>query len=570
MILYLLAYLGGALTIVSPCILPVLPFVFARTGRPFLTNGLPMLIGMAAMFALVATLAAVGGGWAVQANQWGRWLALGLLTVFGLTMLFPSLSTRLMQPLVGLGATLSQRAQAEGAGIGTSLLLGVATGLLWAPCAGPILGLVLTGAALKGASATTTLLLAAYAAGAATSLALALVIGGRVFGAMKRSLGVGEWVRRVVGACVLVAVVAIALGADTGFLSRLSQSSTSRLEQTLLDRFHMAQSKPAAGDASLAVEGPMPSIDGAVQWLNSPPLTREGLKGKVVVVDFWTYSCINCLRSLPYVKAWAAKYRDQGLVVIGVHAPEFAFERDIGNVTRAVHDLGITYPVAIDNDYAIWRAFNNGYWPAHYFIDAKGNIRHHSFGEGDYVADEQVIQTLLAQANGGPVPTGTVDVSATGIQAVSDQNDVESPETYIGYGRAERFASGPVKKDRSAPYQAHIVKLDDWGLTGQWTVGEEHAALDKAGGRIAYRFHARDLHIVLGPGADGKPVRFRVTIDGKAPGASHGVDTDAQGQGTVTQERLYQLVRQSGVIGDHTVEVDFLDPGVQGFAFTFG
>jgi thiol-disulfide isomerase/thioredoxin len=305
-----------------------------------------------------------------------------LLTVFGLTMLFPSLSTRMMQPLVELGGNLSQRAQAEGAGIGTSLLLGVATGLLWAPCAGPILGLVLTGAALKGASATTTLLLVAYAGGAATSLALALVIGGRVFGAMKRSLGVGEWVRRVVGACVLLAVGAIALGVDTGFLSRVSQSGTSRVEQALLDRFQMTAPKVGSGDDGLAVEGVMPPLTGAVQWLNSPPLTREGLKGKVVVVDFWTYSCINCLRSLPYVKAWAAKYHDQGLVVIGVHAPEFAFERDIGNVTRAVHDLGVTYPVAIDNDYAIWRAFNNNYWPAHYFIDAKGRIRHHSFGEG--------------------------------------------------------------------------------------------------------------------------------------------------------------------------------------------
>jgi cytochrome c biogenesis protein CcdA/thiol-disulfide isomerase/thioredoxin len=570
MILYILSYLGGALTIVSPCILPVLPFVFARTGRPFLTNGLPMLVGMAAMFALVATLAAVGGGWAVQANQYGRWLALVLLTLFGVTMLFPSLSARMTQPLVGLGARLSDKARAEGAGIGTSLLLGVATGLLWAPCAGPILGLVLTGAALKGASGATTLLLVAYAAGAATSLALALVIGGRVFGAMKRSLGLGEWVRRVVGACVLVAVVGIALGVDTGFLSRVSQAGTSRLEQTLLDRFHMAQ-KPVAQDNSLAVEGAMPSIDGAVQWLNSPPLTREGLKGKVVVVDFWTYSCINCLRSLPYVKAWAAKYHDQGLVVIGVHAPEFAFERDIGNVTRAVHDLGITYPVAIDNNYAIWRAFNNGYWPAHYFIDAKGQIRHHSFGEGDYAADEHVIQTLLAEANGGNVPTGTVDVAASGIQATSNQQDVESPETYIGYGRAERFISpGGARKDRPATYRAHPEALDAWGLEGDWTVGEEHASLDHAGGRITYRFHARDLHLVLGPGADGKPVRFRVTIDGKAPGAAHGVDTDSDGQGVVREQRLYQLVRQHGDIKDHTFTVEFQDSGVQAFAFTFG
>lgn len=260
----------------------------------------------------------------------------------------------------------------------SSFLLGIATGMLWAPCAGPILGLVLTGAALQGASVKTTILLLAYAAGAASSLAAALLIGGRIFGAMKRSLGASEWIRKLLGIAVLGGVVAIALGLDTGILARLSSSRTNNVEQSLLGRFGASGSgaaqlsalpADAAADSraigDLPVEGELPSLNGAVEWLNSPPLTAAGLRGKVVLVDFWTYSCINCLRSLPYIRAWADKYRDQGLVVIGVHAPEFAFEKNVANVKTAVSDLGITYPVAVDNDYAIWRAFNNQIGRAH-------------------------------------------------------------------------------------------------------------------------------------------------------------------------------------------------------------
>src|ERR1700722_14371061 len=404
MILFVLAYFGGVLTIVSPCILPVLPFVFARADRPFVSSGLPLLAGMAATFALVATLAAVDGGWVVEANDYGRFAALALLALFGVTLLFPSLSDRMTRPLVALGARLSRSADrrtgAGGSSVLPSLLLGVATGLLWAPCAGPVLGLILTGAALQGASIQTSLLLAAYAAGAATSLALALLVGWRVFIAMKRSLGAGQWVRRGLGAAVLVAVGAIVLGADTGFLTQISAASTASLEQSLLDRFHPASSRAVAATSgetggTLAVLDKMPPLDGAVAWLNSPPLTVEALKGKVVLIDFWTYSCINCLRAIPYIRAWADKYKDKGLVVIGVHSPEFAFERNIANVKKAVASLGITYPVAIDNDYAIWQAFDNQYWPAHYFIDAKGRIRHEHFGEGAYDESERVIQQLL-------------------------------------------------------------------------------------------------------------------------------------------------------------------------------
>ncbi len=614
MLLFILAYLGGVLTIVSPCILPVLPFVFARAGQPFLRSTLPMLIGMAATFAAVATLAAFGGGWAVAANEYGRYAAMALLALFGIVLLFPSLSDRLTRPLVSLGARLSQSAdrssRSGGSAVAASLLLGVATGLLWAPCAGPVLGLILTGAALQGASVGTTLLLLAYALGAATSLALALLIGGRVYQAMKQSLGIGEWLRRGVGIAVLVAVVAIAMGLDTGFLTRASLASTASLEQDLVDRLHaqdrdkpssvvmkndggammsatnqmMMNAKPdgATGGGSMAmtqkpaaaqlpVEGPVPPLDGAVQWLNSPPLTAAGLKGKVVLVDFWTYSCINCLRAIPYVEAWAQKYKDQGLVVIGVHAPEFAFEKNVDNVKKAIADLGITYPVAIDNNYAIWRAFDNEYWPAHYFIDAQGQVRHHHFGEGDYDQSERVIQQLLAEAGRANVSNDIVDVKATGAEAASNEADVQSPETYVGYLRAQNFVddAGTVN-DTSHDYVAATPKLNEWGLAGNWTVGPQEATSNSADSRLYYRFHARDLHLVLGPSADGKPVRFQITVDGKPPADSHGVDTDANGNGVVTGQRLYQLVRATGPVSDHTFEIKFLDPGAQAYAFTFG
>ena len=597
MVLSILCYLAGMLTIISPCILPVLPFVFARADRPFVRSGLPMLVGMAVTFAAVATLAAVAGGWAVTANQYGRSAALALLALFGLALLFPSLADRLTRPLVALGARLSSSSggarEQESSSILPSFLLGIATGLLWAPCAGPILGLVLTGAVLKGASVQTSLLLLAFAGGAATSLALALLVGGKVFEVMKRSLGAGEWIRRALGAAVLAGVAAIALGLDTGFLTKLSASNTASLEQRLLDKFHAAQAQPSdvmngpatmtaspavrmqaqpAGQVEdLPVEGTLPSLEGAVAWLNSPPLSGEALKGKVVLVDFWTYSCINCLRTIPYVKAWAEKYKDQGLVVIGVHAPEFAFEKNIDNVRNAVSELKIGYPVAIDNNYAIWHAFNNEYWPAHYFIDAQGRIRHHHFGEGAYDKSEQVIQQLLAEAGRKGVPAELTPVTASGVEAAPDMEDAGSGETYIGYDRAENFVSpgGPIQ-DVPHVYSATTTRVNEWGLTGDWTIGAEQARLNKGGGSIVFRFHSRDLHLVLGPGPDGKPARFRVTIDGKPPGDDHGTDVDPDGDGTVTGERLYQLVRQKGAIADRVFEVQFLDPEVQAYAFTFG
>ncbi|WEA27913.1 MULTISPECIES: cytochrome c biogenesis protein DipZ [Rhizobium] len=591
MTLLIIAYLGGALTILSPCILPILPFVFARAGQPFVRSTLPMLAGMAATFALVATLAAVGGSWAIRANEYGRLAAIVLLALFGASLLSPRIAGTLARPVVDLGNNL---VNATGNGqaaptVKSALILGVATGLLWAPCAGPILGLVLTGAALQGANLQTTFLLIAYAAGAATSLAVALLVGGRVFTAMKRSLGLGDRIRKALGAAVLAGVAIIALGLDTSLLARLSYASTASLEQAVLDRLH---AKPLSGASSelasngmviaaadakrpfrsdLPVEGYAPSLDGAVEWLNSKPLTTEQLRGKVVLVDFWTYSCINCIRTIPYVRAWAEKYADQGLVVIGVHAPEFAFEKKIDNVRKAVSDFKLGYPVAIDNDYKIWRAFENSYWPAGYLIDAEGHIRYRHFGEGNYVRTEKAIQDLLREAGSHMPSSAPVAPDAKGVEAGPDLGNIRSGETYLGYEQAANFAS-PEGLQADAPHNYSIAEpgLNGWGLSGTWTVGKDQATLDQAGGGITYRFSARDLHLVLGPGANGKPIRFQVTVDGKAPGPDHGSDIDADGKGTVIATRLYQLVRQSGTVGARNFEIHFLDSGVQAYAFTFG
>ncbi|MET3495500.1 cytochrome c biogenesis protein DipZ [Variovorax boronicumulans] len=602
MLILLIAYLGGALTILSPCILPVLPFVFARADRPFRAHGLPMLTGMALAFAAVATLAAVGGGWVVTVNEYGRHAAIAMLALFGATLLFPGIADRMSRPLVALGMRMAEAPSGGTNGKGTvftPLLLGVGTGLLWAPCAGPILGLILTGAALNGASVGTTVLLLAYAAGACTSLAAALLFGGRVFSVMRRSLHTGEWVRRAAGAAVLVGVGAIALGLDTGLLARLSVGTTSALEQALVDRIHTPKprpqpqaAEPGAGldgrDAGfmrtaditparqpvrkLGVQGDFPSLAGATEWLNSPPLSPEALRGKVVLVDFWTYSCINCLRTLPYVRAWAEKYKDAGLVVIGVHSPEFAFEKRPANVRKATKDLDIDFPVALDNDFAIWRGFDNRAWPAFYFIDAQGRIRHHQFGESRYDKAEQVIQQLLAEAGQRNLPADLVAPTGQGTQAAPGTELAMSGETYVGAERAHGFASpGGLVSGRAHVYQRPAsLRTNQWALAGDWTVEPERAVSNRANGRIAYRFQARDLHLVLGPAADGKPVRFRVLVDGKAPLADHGADTDAEGYGTIEAQKLYQLVRQAKGEKERLFEIEFLDGGAQAYAFTFG
>ncbi len=576
MLIYLLAFVGGVLTILSPCILPVLPFVFSRADQPFRRSGLPLLVGMALTFSLVATAAAFGGHWAVRLNQGGRYVAIAIFFVLGLTLLFPSLAEALTRPLVQAGAKLQGGPSSE-TSAGKSLVLGISTGLLWAPCAGPILGLILTGAAIQGPGARTSFLLLSYALGAATSLGIALLAGKKVLSIMKRSLSFDVWIRRGLGVAVIMGVIAISLGWDTKLLAKYSFVNTAKAESHLIgtlgpEKGALVPVSAAEPQLTLPDEGPMPDLSGAVGWINSPPLSTKSLRGKVVVIDFWTYSCINCLRALPYVEGWATKYKDAGLVVIGVHTPEFAFEKERSNVEKAVRDLKITYPVAIDSDYKIWRAFNNEYWPAHYFIDGKGRIRYHHFGEGNYDESERVIQQLLKENGATSLSTGVIDVTGAGVEAAADNRNVGSPETYIGYTRAENFASvEPLARDSRKTYSPQPrLSRNQWALGGAWNVGPESAVLQSAPGKIVYRFHARDLHLVLGPAKNGKPIRFVVKLDGTPPGEDHGADTDAAGAGTVKGNRLYQLIRQKGAVEDRTFEIDFLDPGVEAFAFTFG
>jgi thiol-disulfide isomerase/thioredoxin len=377
---------------------------------------------------------------------------------------------------------------------------------------------------------------------------------------MKSLLPFEIWSRRALRAAVMVAVVAIALGWGTSWLKKFSFVKPFVLTASA------AESQPALAD-----EGTLPDLGGAIGWLNSDPLNRKLLRGKVVLVDFWTYTCINSLRPLPYVKSWATKYKDTGLVVIGVHTPEFSFEKERVNVENALRDLKVTYPVAIDSNYRIWQAFNNQYWPAQYLIDGKGRIRYHHFGEGEYGESERVIQALLKENGATGLAESTVSIFADGVEAAPSGN-AESPETYVGYRQAERFASPErLARDSRKTYSPPArPTLNQWGFSGSWNVGAEGAVLEAASGKIVFRFHSRDLHLVLGPTKNGKPVRFKVTLDGAAPSGDHGADSAAGGTGEVREPRLYQLIRQKGQIEDRTFEIEFLDPGVHAFAFTFG
>jgi len=566
MLILFLAYLGGMLTIFSPCVLPVLPFIFARANQSLRQSSLPILIGMALTFTLLASLATVGGAWLVQLNHYGRYGAMMLLLLMGVALISPTLSTRLMRPFVAFGGRLQQRAD-QHSSVRGSLLLGVAIGFLWTPCAGPILGLVLAGAALNGANFYSALLLLTFAAGAATSLALALLVGGRIFSVMKRGLGAEEWLRRGLGVLVVAGVLVIALGWDTRFLAQFDFLNTAATEQTLIAQL---DKNPAA--MIVAETGAMPPLSGATQWLNSPPLNEQELRGKVVLIDFWTYSCINCLRTLPYLKAWDAKYHDQGLIIIGIHTPEFSFEKDRHNVEQALHDLGIRYPVAMDNKFAVWNTYSNQYWPAHYLFDSTGRQRYRHYGEGAYQETEKMIQSLLKEANQGVLVLGDelVKVAGAGTMAAAPKS-ANSPETYIGYARQKNLVSAEkVSQNVAAQYSSQrILKLNQWALSGVWQVAAESANALASGAAISYNFQGRDLHLVLGS-HHGKPVRFRVTLDGVSPSADHGADIDAKGYGVIREQRLYQLVRQDGKTGSHIFRIEFLDVGAEAFAFTFG
>jgi cytochrome c biogenesis protein CcdA/thiol-disulfide isomerase/thioredoxin len=397
----LIAFLGGIVTVLSPCILPVVPFLFARADRSA-SSVLLTLLGLTLTFALVSSLAVVSSDWVVTANGIGRHVALVVLVLFALSLLSAKVGSGLMWPLVTLGNRLDP-ATRRLSGPSASLLIGVATGLLWAPCAGPILGIILTGAMLQGPSAHTSLLLLAYGLGSAVSLGTLIFAGRGVLARMKLSLPVTAWLRRGAGCAALLVAVVIASGQQNQLLAGSSSEGAAAIEQRVLTGVpavidYLVDSVKAATAPDVSSKGEMPSLSGAVQWLNSPALSKESLKGKVVLVDFWTFDCINCQRSIPYVNEWAKKYEKDGLVVIGVHTPEYAYERVIDNVRKNVEKLGLSYPIAIDNDYAIWRAFDNQYWPAHYIIDAQGQIRYTHFGEGSYDAQEQVIQQLLNEA----------------------------------------------------------------------------------------------------------------------------------------------------------------------------
>lgn len=330
--------------------------------------------------------------------------------------------------------------------------------------------------------------------------------------------------------------------------------------------------RPIAAEQRASATGELGALGNATEWINSPPLTEAGLRGKVVLVEFWTYTCINWLRVQPYVRAWAERYRDQGLVVIGVHAPEFGFEKDLANVRRAAQDLRVDYPIAVDNDHAIWRAFDNNYWPALYFVDDKGRVRHHQYGEGGYQESERVIQELLAEAGRPVANNAPTSVEGRGVEAAADWGNLRSTENYLGLARTENFASpggGRVDQTQAFGFPGDLG-LNQWALSGEWKMGRESVALAKADGRIGVRFHARDLHLVMGPTTPGTPIRFRVLIDGQPPGDAHGLDVDARGYGTLDQQRMYQLIRQTGTIRDRQFEIEFLDPGALAFAFTFG
>ncbi|MFZ4289521.1 cytochrome c biogenesis protein DipZ [Variovorax sp. HJSM1_2] len=585
MALYIVAFLAGMLSLLSPCILPVLPFVFAHHDRPFRQAHLPLLVGMAITFAAMASLGAVAGAWAAQLNQIGRGVALVMLALFAGSLLLPGLATWWSRPLVRAGEWLL-RFETRTPWL-SSVLLGVATGLIWSPCAGPVLGVVLASAALAGPSVNSSLLLLSYAGGATVALWAALRLSARSLAALKAKLLPGVVGRRVAGAFMLASVVAVATGLDSSVLANITGQAGAGVEAGLLQRV-MPQAKaaelglsrearPQDNDGAprpsqLPIESNHVSLEGGTQWLNTAAAASPALRGKVVLVNFWTYSCVNCLRTLPYVKAWAQKYADRGLVVVGVHTPEFAFEKNTDNVKRALQDLKISYPVVLDNNFRIWRAFNNQYWPALYFVDSQGRVRHHQFGEGGYAAAERVIEDLLREA-GAPAAQGVPANFAPdtqGLGLAADTNTLRSPEIYLGYEKGSGLSvTGRATPDKPANDTPAALQLNTWSLTGNWTQKPEFVEAQQAGNSLALRFQARDANLVLGT-ASGQALRFHLTLDGQPPGSHHGTDVDADGYGVLDATRLYQLVRQSAVVKARTVQIQFLDPGARAYAFTFG
>jgi cytochrome c biogenesis protein CcdA/thiol-disulfide isomerase/thioredoxin len=566
------AFLAGAITILSPCIWPVLPFVLGRAGQPFKTGTLPLLGGMALSFTVAASLAVVAGDRIAAWDTLARGVALIILALSALALLLPSFASWVSRPVLALserwvGARGAAAPRTHSVTWMHAMGAGMALGLLWAPCAGPVLALVFTAAAIHGPSVETTVLLAVYAVGACTPMAFLLLGGGKLASSFSGALPWFSWVRKTAGVVALTVVVAVAGGWDKTLLARWPGFDAASIEHSLLRGLGLLEAKARTQTA------PTPSVadlfQGATGWLNGPAPDAQGLQGKVVLVHFWTYSCINCLRALPYLQAWAQTYGPAGLAVVGIHAPEFAFEKRTANVAQALKDLGVQHPVGMDNNFAVWRSFNNNAWPALYLFDAAGKLRWQHPGEGRYAETESLIRDLLRDS-GHALPQAEAAPGIEGVKAPASPGFWISPETYVGHARASGFASGALQKDRFMNYvQPSRLRRDSWALEGGWTVREEYAESGAAGARIAYRFLARDLHLVLGS-SHGQPVRFRVWVDGQPPREDHGMDIDAQGQGTVRGQRLYQLIRGHDGVRERLFEIEFLDPGAQAYAFTFG
>ena len=560
---YLITFIAGMLTILSPCILPVIPFVFSRGKEFSWKESSPLLIGMGSTFVALSAGSIFLGEKIVHANAFGRALALVLLALFGVTLIFPKFSDFIFSPLTRISNRIEKLSIVRNSSFLGSILIGVSTGLLWAPCAGPILGLILTGATLETSPSKSILLLALYALGAMSSLTLTLYASGKFFTRMKSFLSIERSLKSGLGVLILLSVTAIGFRLDEKILTHISTIETTAIESKLI------QLTERNTNTNVDV---IPETLDATYWLNSTSLSKNDLKGKVVLIDFWTYSCINCLRTLPYVKAWHEKYKDSGLVVIGVHTPEFAFERDIQNVKKALQDLEITYPVAIDNDRTIWNAFKNHYWPAHYFIDKKGNIRGHHFGEGDYLKSEALIQSLLMEGE-DKIKRSSVNVQTQGIHLAANFSKIHSPETYLGYKRGQNFISNqPIKKERPVNYSypSMSLKLNQWALNGQWSIGNEKSTSLSSHAKVAFRFKARDLHLVIG--SPSGPSTFQVYLDGHTPNMGAGVDVTPEGSGMIKEHRLYQLIRlpEEETEKEHLFEIEFQNPNIEIYAFTFG
>jgi len=586
LLLIVFAAIAGAATAVTPCVLPVLPVLLSASAVGGRRRPIGIVTGLAVTFTItIAGLASVIDGVGV-ADGAAREIAIAVLLAAGLALLVPALGDRIEAPLSRL-ARFGPRSR--GTGFGSGLVVGAALGFLYAPCAGPILAAVVSVGVSQGSSAKIIALAASYSAGSAAVL-LVLALGGRRLTEPLRSAARGPALQRAVGAVLVATAVVMAANLDVRFQTALARhfpsfivnptkslESSDAVEQRLADirgrpRFDssgapvtIAARRSSKGvRSSLPSLGPAPDFTGNQRWFNTPggrPLTLRGLRGKVVLIDFWTYTCINCIRTLPYVEAWYQRYKHDGLVVVGVHTPEFAFEKDAGNVAAAIHQNGLRYPVAQDNDYGTWNAWSNQFWPAHYLIDARGQVRYTHFGEGDYGKTESAIRSLLGEANGAPLGQRVrahVEVPSATLQ---------TPETYLGAARSERMLPSAVTSGtrRYRPLGGRLP-LNHLTLGGTWSIGDE-AATARSGATLKLRFAARRVFLVLGS-AGGAPRRLQVGLDGHPVSrGSAGADVHA-GAATVQGQRLYRLVNLPRV-EQHELELHFA-PGISAYAFTFG